>query len=104
MLPRSPARSAKPEPLATPEQLAEILDIPEHTLAQWRSQGKGPAFLRVGRHVRYSWPAVNAWLATCEISEDLAEQPRAGSGARGGARERPRHPGAAPRIQGGGRP
>ena len=49
-------------PLATPGDLAEYLGIPEHTLAQWRYQGLGPVFLRVGRHVRYSWDAIERWL------------------------------------------
>jgi Helix-turn-helix domain len=54
--------AGKPEPLATPGQVAEVLGVPEHTLAQWRSRGKGPRYCRVGRHVRYRWPVVNAWV------------------------------------------
>ena len=48
--------------LATPAELAEFLGVPPHTLAQWRSRGLGPAFVRVGRHVRYRWSAVERWL------------------------------------------
>jgi helix-turn-helix protein len=53
----------KPEALATPAEVAQMLgEIPEHTLAQWRSKGKGPDYIKVGRHVRYRWSAVNTWL------------------------------------------
>jgi excisionase family DNA binding protein len=49
------------EPLATPAEVAEYLKIPEHTLAQWRSRGKGPRYSKQGRHVRYDWRDVDAY-------------------------------------------
>lgn len=52
------------QPLATPEDLAEFLnDIPVKTLAQWRYLGTGPKYRKVGRHVRYDWADIHAWLA-----------------------------------------
>ena len=39
--------------LMTPEQVAEEWGISQQTLAQWRSQNRGPKFIRVGRSVRY---------------------------------------------------
>jgi predicted DNA-binding transcriptional regulator AlpA len=48
--------------LVTPAELAEFLGVPAHTLAQWRSRGLGPAFVRVGRYVRYRWSAVERWI------------------------------------------
>lgn len=59
-------------PLVTPTELAEFLGVPPHTLAQWRSRGLGPAFVRIGRHVRYRWSAVERWL-------DDRERDRAGA-------------------------
>lgn len=56
------AAVAKPEPLATPGQVAEVLGLPEQTLAQWRSQGKGPEYHKIGRHVRYEWRDVEAYI------------------------------------------
>jgi Helix-turn-helix domain len=51
-------------PLATPEDLAAFLnDIPVKTLAQWRSKGIGPKYRKIGRHVRYDWADVHAWVA-----------------------------------------
>ena len=59
---RKAAAAPKPESLVSPPDLAAMLDIPEHTLAQWRSRGTGPAYIKVGRHVRYRWSVVDAWL------------------------------------------
>jgi excisionase family DNA binding protein len=40
--------------LLTPKEAAEFLGIPEGTLAQWRSQRRGPMFVKLeGRLVRY---------------------------------------------------
>lgn len=48
--------------LATPADLAEYLSLPEATLAQWRYLGKGPRWIKVGRHCRYRWSEIDAWL------------------------------------------
>jgi excisionase family DNA binding protein len=50
--------------LGEPPQVSSYLGIPEKTLAEWRWQGKGPRYVRVGRHVRYRWSDVEAWLET----------------------------------------
>ena len=39
--------------------------MPESTLAQWRYLGKGPRYLKLGGHVRYSRSDVNDWLNAC---------------------------------------
>lgn len=52
-----------PEPLATPEEVSAYLkEIPVKTLAKWRSEGNGPKYTKVGRHVRYDWADVREWL------------------------------------------
>lgn len=50
------------EVLWTPEDLAAFLGIPEKTLTDWRYRGKGPAFKRVGKHVRYRPEDIREWL------------------------------------------
>lgn len=50
------------QPLGTPPEVAAYLQIPEKTLAQWRYLGAGPKYRSVGRHVRYVWSEVDAWL------------------------------------------
>lgn len=55
------ATPGKPEQMATTEEVADYLQMPPHTLEQWRSQGKGPDYHKVGRHVRYDWQDVRNW-------------------------------------------
>lgn len=57
-------------PLFTTERAAEILHVSPATLVSWRSRGKGPAYVKIGRLVRYQ-PA--------EIDRYLDEQARGGS-------------------------
>ena len=53
--------------LATANEVAEYLQIPPKTLAEWRSNGTGPRYSKVGRYVRYTWPDVDAWLTSRAI-------------------------------------
>jgi hypothetical protein len=47
-------------------ELGERLGIAPVTLRGWRMAGTGPPFYKLGRRVVYSWPKVQAWLATHE--------------------------------------
>lgn len=47
--------------LATPAEVAKHLGVPLRTLSQWRYLGVGPAYVKVGRHVRYRWSAVERY-------------------------------------------
>jgi hypothetical protein len=49
------------EKLLTPQALSEHLGVPTTTLANWRYLHRGPAYVRVGRHVRYRLEDVIAW-------------------------------------------
>lgn len=49
--------------LGTPDEVADYLQLPVKTLAEWRSGGKGPEYHKVGRHVRYRWADVEKWLS-----------------------------------------
>lgn len=48
--------------LLTVEELADYLAVPVATLYQWRYRKEGPTGFRVGRHVRYRWSEVEAWI------------------------------------------
>jgi excisionase family DNA binding protein len=58
-----------PGVLLTPEELAERLAVPqswvrEKTRERARIRDKDPLpVVRLGKYVRFSWPAVQAWLA-----------------------------------------
>ncbi len=62
-----PAESAKAEPEIEPEymstvQAAEFLGVSKQSLALWRSESKGPTFVRVGNIVRYSRQDLRDWM------------------------------------------
>jgi excisionase family DNA binding protein len=50
------------DPLMGPGEVSALLGLPVATLANWRCAGKGPPFLRVGRHVRYRRRDVDTWI------------------------------------------
>jgi excisionase family DNA binding protein len=45
----------------TTAQLAERTGIPAETFRWWRRQGRGPAYLKFGRVIRYRLADVEAW-------------------------------------------
>jgi excisionase family DNA binding protein len=45
----------------TPDEVAKHLGVPVRTLTDWRYKGKGPAYFRAGKFVRYRESAVNKW-------------------------------------------
>ena len=52
--------------LLTPPALADRLEVTERTLSEWRITGRGPAFIRLGKTVRYRPSAVETWLLSQE--------------------------------------
>jgi hypothetical protein len=52
----------------TPREAGEILRITPGTLANWRLQGRGPQFQRMGKRIRYAREDVEAWLLSKEVS------------------------------------
>jgi excisionase family DNA binding protein len=41
---------------------AEYLHVPSETMRYWRNSRTGPAFVRVGRHVRYRFRDLDRWI------------------------------------------
>lgn len=66
----TPDRSQELRALLGPSELSRYLGVPLGTLANWRYEGRGPAFLRVGPHVRYRSEDVATW-----VEEQLADNP-----------------------------
>jgi hypothetical protein len=58
---------------AGPEMIAEIYGVPVGTLANLRSQGRGPRFYRRGRRVIYFFADVEKWLTSqpCQTLESI---------------------------------
>jgi predicted DNA-binding transcriptional regulator AlpA len=56
--------------LLTTEDLAAHLGKPPRTLDQWRYQGRGPTYIKVGGSVRYAFADVEAWLDAQRVTTD----------------------------------
>ncbi|WP_171116591.1 helix-turn-helix domain-containing protein [Streptomyces sp. Z423-1] len=65
------AATAERGPLATPAEVAVYLGVPVKTLYQWKYRGIGPNVHKVGRHLRYRWSEVDAWVNS-QSAYDLA--------------------------------
>ena len=50
------------QPLANTPEVAGHLKVPPATLDQWAYRGIGPRYIKVGKHRRYRWTDVEAWL------------------------------------------
>jgi hypothetical protein len=48
--------------LLTPEAAGQFIDRPTTTLANWRTKGEGPPYVRVGGMVRYPYKWLRTWL------------------------------------------
>jgi hypothetical protein len=53
------------ERMLTPEETGPRLGKTTSTLAKWRMWGRGPEFLKVGRHVFYTDSAIQKFLENC---------------------------------------
>ena len=67
---REPTR--RDERLMTIQELADFLEVPVTTIYAWRYHREGPRGFRVGRHVRFRWHDVEAWLADRLAAEEQA--------------------------------
>lgn len=54
--------TAKRERPMTAQEVAEETGIPVGTLAYWRHDGRGPAYLKIGKRVKYDPAVVWAWI------------------------------------------
>ena len=61
----------------TPQQAAEYLNQSVNTLRQWRSQGRGPAYEKRGRNIRYHKRDLDAWRdANVVVTAEACESRR----------------------------
>jgi hypothetical protein len=51
-------------------EAAKIADMSPQTFRNWRFQGRGPAYIKVGRSVRYSLKDLISWLEGRKISPE----------------------------------
>ena len=56
-----------------PTTADELLMIaPRSTMAHWRSEGRGPAFIKIGPKVVYRGCDLNAWLGANTVRHEPA--------------------------------
>lgn len=58
--------------LLSAEELACKLKISRRTLAKWRTNGRGPCYVRLGHAVRYRTQDVEEWVES-KVSRNSAE-------------------------------
>ena len=64
---KKPSKDAQENPddrekLLTVAEVSDLLGVPITTIYAWRYHGEGPQGYKIGRHVRYRWSSVEAWL------------------------------------------
>ncbi|AXG79654.1 helix-turn-helix domain-containing protein [Streptomyces paludis] len=60
--PRTTLRAGLPDRYLTPDDIAEIFDVPKETVYQWSKKRTGPPGFRIGKHLRYDPTAVRTWV------------------------------------------
>ncbi|WP_405934681.1 helix-turn-helix domain-containing protein [Streptomyces longwoodensis] len=61
--PRATLRGGLPDRYLTPDDIAEMFEVPLETVYQWRKKRTGPPGFRIGKHVRYDPADVRAYVA-----------------------------------------
>lgn len=64
--------SERHRPLLSPSEAAEQLtewglDVSTRTLQEWRSTGRGPAYLKIGNQIRYHRGKLSTWVEAHEV-------------------------------------
>ena len=59
----SPGPVGHSERLLSAQDLADYLEVPVKTIYAWRHRNTGPRGFRVGKHLRFRWRDIEAWLA-----------------------------------------
>ncbi|SEC64986.1 helix-turn-helix domain-containing protein [Streptomyces sp. PAN_FS17] len=60
--PRATLRGGLPDRYLTPDDIAEMFEVPIETVYQWRRKRTGPPGFRIGKHVRYDPADVRAYV------------------------------------------
>jgi predicted DNA-binding transcriptional regulator AlpA len=60
--PRATLRSGLPDRYLTPDDIAEMFEVPLETVYQWRKKRTGPRGFRIGKHLRYDPADVRAYV------------------------------------------
>lgn len=64
-------RAGLPDRYLTPDDIAEMFEVPKETVYAWRKKRIGPPGFRVAKHIRYDPAAVRRWTAE-RMADDIA--------------------------------
>ncbi|MGW8876645.1 helix-turn-helix domain-containing protein [Streptomyces mirabilis] len=70
--PRATLRAGLPDRYLTPDDIAEIFDVPKETVYQWRKKRTGPPGFRIGKHLRYDPSDVRAYVTERRSADQAA--------------------------------
>jgi hypothetical protein len=62
------------DPLGTAREVADYINKSEKTLANWRSLGIGPAYIKAEGGILYRWRDVEKWLASQLVTPSAASR------------------------------
>ncbi|MFH9988445.1 helix-turn-helix domain-containing protein [Streptomyces luteogriseus] len=62
--PRATLRGGLPDRYLTPDDIAEMFEVPLETVYQWRKKRTGPSGFRIGKHLRYDPADVRAYVTS----------------------------------------
>ena len=48
--------------LLTEQELADILEVDHRTIVQWRAEGRGPDYVKLGRGIYYRVSDISNWV------------------------------------------
>ncbi|MFF0028920.1 helix-turn-helix domain-containing protein [Streptomyces avermitilis] len=69
---RAILRSGLPDRYLTPDDIAEIFEVPKETVYQWRKKRIGPPGFRIGKHLRYDPADVRAYVTQRKAADAAA--------------------------------
>ncbi|MBK3629920.1 helix-turn-helix domain-containing protein [Streptomyces sp. MBT49] len=70
--PRATLRGGLPDRYLSPDDIAEIFEVPKETVYQWRKKRIGPPGFRIGKHLRYDPADVRAYVDQRKHAENAA--------------------------------
>ncbi|MFJ2301470.1 helix-turn-helix transcriptional regulator [Streptomyces sp. NPDC087787] len=69
---RATLRGGLPDRYLTPDDIAEMFEVPLETVYQWRKKRTGPRGFRIGKHLRYDPADVRAYVDQRKYAETAA--------------------------------
>lgn len=70
--PRATLRAGLPDRYLTPDDIADMFEVPLETVYQWRRKRTGPPGFRIGKHVRYDPTDVRAYVTQRKSADQIA--------------------------------